>query len=136
MKLESLSNVLYVDLAKRSFEIKPRPDLFQKYLGGTGVATALLHEECPKGADPLGPDNPIILAVGALTGMFPLMSKTVAMFKSPHNNSLGESHAGGRSAISMRLAGYGAIVIRNHSESPIYLAIHGDKVYFRDATTN
>jgi len=135
MQMNTINNVLYIDLAKRSFEVKPRADLFEKYLGGTGVATALLQEECPAGADPLGPENPIILAVGALTGMFPLMSKTVAMFKSPHNNSLGESHCGGRSAISIRLAGYGAIVIKNHSETPVYLAIHGDKVYIKDATT-
>jgi len=32
------------------------------------------------------------------------------------------------------MAGYGAIVIKGASDFPIYLAIHGDKVYFRDAS--
>ncbi|MHA1721578.1 MAG: aldehyde ferredoxin oxidoreductase family protein [Candidatus Baldrarchaeia archaeon] len=129
-----LKNVLYIDLTKRRFWIEDRKDLFEKYLGGVGVATQLLLEECPKNADPLGPENPIIFAVGPLTGVYPLASKTVAMFKSPHTGNLGESHAGGRSAIAIRSAGYGAIVIKGTSETPIYLAIHESKVYFRDAS--
>ena len=128
------NRVLYINLSTKRFWIEDRRDLFEKYLGGAGVAIKLLHEECPRNADPLGPENPIIFAVGPLTGLFPLASKTVAMFKSPHTGNLGESHAGGRSAVAIRLAGYGAIVIKGSSESPVYLAIHGNKVYFRDAS--
>lgn len=129
-----LSRVLYIDLTRRRSWVKDRPELFAAALGGTGVGIRLLEEECPEGADPLGPDNPIIFAVGPLVGHFPLASKTVAMFKSPHTGNLGESHAGGRSAISIRMAGYGAIVIKGKSSMPIYLAIDGDQVHFRDAT--
>lgn len=135
LKNDSLLNVLYVDLSKKSFSIKPRPDLFDKYLGGTGVATLLLHEECPVNCDPFDPDNPIIFAVGPLTGLFPLGSKTVAIFKSPLTGNLGESHCGGRSAVAIRMAGYGAIVIKGASKIPLYLAIHGNKIFFRDAST-
>lgn len=134
-KQESLNNVLYIDLTKRSFHKENRDDLFSKYIGGAGVAIQLLKEACPDGIDPLSSENPIIFAVGHLTGLFPLASKTVAMFKSPHTGNLGESHAGGRSAISIRMAGYGAIVIKGASARPCYVAIHGDKVYFRDAST-
>ena len=129
---DPLDRVLIVDLTKRRATVERRPDLFASALGGVGVATRLLAEECPDGADPLGPENPIILAVGPLSGLFPMASKTVAMFKSPHNGSLGESHAGGRSAVAIRMAGYGAIIIRGASSSPIYLVIEGDKVHFRD----
>ena len=90
-------------------------------MGGAGVGIRLLNEECPPGTDPFGPDNPIILTVGPLVGLFPLASKTVAMFKSPHTGNLGESHAGGRSAVAIRMAGYGAIVIRGRSAMPVYL---------------
>jgi len=131
---DTLCNVLHIDLAKRTSWVEDRADLFEKYIGGAGVAAELLHEECPKGADPLGPDNPIILAVGPLVGLYPLASKTVAMFKSPHTGNLGESHAGGRSAVAIRLAGYGAIVIKGASTSPIYLAVHGGKAQFKDAS--
>ncbi|MEM2478109.1 MAG: aldehyde ferredoxin oxidoreductase family protein [Thermoproteota archaeon] len=126
--------MLYVDLSRRSFHVENRPDLFEEYLGGVGVAIRLLAEECPPNTDPLGPDNPIIFSVGPLTGLFPMASKTIAMFKSPLTGNLGESHAGGRTASAIRMAGYGAIVIRGSSETPVYLAIHGDKVYFRDAS--
>ncbi|MEW6355419.1 MAG: aldehyde ferredoxin oxidoreductase family protein [Planctomycetota bacterium] len=132
---DTLSRILYIDLAKRMSHVENRPDLFEKAIGGAGVAVELLHEECPEGVNPLSPDNPIVLAVGPLVGLYPLASKTVAMFKSPHTGNLGESHAGGRSAVAIRLAGYGAVVIRGASESPVYVAIHGDRVHFRDAST-
>ncbi len=131
---DPLRRVLYIDLSRRKFWTKDRPDLFEEALGGAGVGMRLLEDECPSGADPLGPDNPIILAVGPLVGLFPIASKTVAMFKSPHTGNLGESHAGGRSAVAIRMAGYGAIVIRGASTMPVYVAVEGNEVYFRDAS--
>lgn len=128
------SNVLYIDLSKHLYKTRNRRELFEEYIGGAGVATQLLLEECEKGTDPLGPGNVIVFAVGPLTNLYPMASKTVAMFKSPHTGNLGESHAGGRSAVAIRSVGYGAIVIKGVSESPVYLAIHGDKVFFRDAS--
>ncbi|MDP3046005.1 MAG: aldehyde ferredoxin oxidoreductase N-terminal domain-containing protein, partial [Chloroflexota bacterium] len=131
---DTISRVLYIDLSRRRFSVQDRSDLFSKALGGSSVAIRLLEEECPDGTDPLGPQNPIILSVGPLVGLFPIASKTVAMFKSPHTGNLGESHAGGRSAVAIRMAGYGAIVIRGASISPVYLVVDGDEVHFRDAS--
>ncbi len=131
---EALSSVLYIDLTKKAYETRQRPELFQPGLGGAHAAIRLLEEECPEGADPLGAENPIIFAVGPLTGLFPMASKTVAMFKSPLTGDLGESHAGGRSAVAIRHAGHGAIVIRGASDLPIYLAVDGSGVRFRDAS--
>ncbi len=128
-----LTRVLRVDLTKKRTWVEERPDLFEKGVGGAGVAIALLHELCPKDADPLGPENPIILAVGPLNPLFPLASKAVAMFKSPHTGNLGESHCGGRVALALRLAGFGALAIQGKSEVPVYLTIHRGRVQFRDA---
>ena len=132
---DPLMSVLHIDLTKKHFWVEKRQDLFEKYLGGAGVATQLLHEECPEGVEPLSAENPIIFAIGPLTALFPFASKTVAMFKSPHTGNLGESHCGGRSAVAIRLAGYGAIVIKGASDVPLYLAIHNNRVYFRDASS-
>ncbi|MFH1179463.1 MAG: aldehyde ferredoxin oxidoreductase family protein [Candidatus Bathyarchaeota archaeon] len=132
--MNRLSRVLTINLSDRSFKFEDRSDLFEKYIGGTGVAIKLLEDNCPEGADPLGPDNPIVFAVGPLVGLYPLASKTVAMFKSPLTGNLGESHAGGRSAVSIRSAGYGAIVIKGVSETPVYLSISNGDVRFRDAS--
>jgi len=130
---KSLYKVLYVDLTSKRFWIEDRSDLFEKYLGGVGVAVKLLEEEMPKGADPLGPDNVIVFAIGPLTAMYPMASKTIAVFKSPLTGNFGESHAGGRSAVAIRNAGYGAIVIKGASDIPVYLVIDNGGVKFRDA---
>ena len=132
---DSLSRVLFIDLSRRQSRVEDRRGLFERSLGGAGVAVELLAEQCPKGADPLGPANPVVLSAGPLTGLFPLASKTVAMFKSPHTGNLGESHAGGRSAVALRSSGYGAIVITGASPSPVYLAVDEDRVRFRDASS-
>lgn len=131
---DPLGRVLYIDLSHHKYWVERRPDLFEAWLGGTGVGIQLLTEECPEKADALGPRNPVILAVGPMVGIYPMASKTVAMFKSPHTGELGESHAGGRSAISLRLAGYGAVVIRGASATPVYLVIDNRRVLFRDAS--
>ena len=131
---DTLSRVLFVNLSSRRYWVEERQKLFEEYLGGTGVAIQLLKENCTKGADPYGSQNPIVFAVGPLNGVFPIASKTVAMFKSPLTGNLGESHAGGRSAVSIRMAGYGAIVIQGSSDIPVYLVVKEDEVKFRDAS--
>jgi aldehyde:ferredoxin oxidoreductase len=130
---DPLRRVLYVDLTRLRSWVEDRPELFQETLGGSGVAIRLLTGECPAGVDPFDPANPIVLAVGPLVGHFPLASKTVAMFKSPHTGNLGESHAGGRSAVALRMAGFGALVIRGASAFPVYLVVGPDGAEFRDA---
>jgi aldehyde:ferredoxin oxidoreductase len=55
------------------------------------------------------------------------------MFKSPLTGNLGESYAGGRLALAMKLADYGAIVIRGKATSPSYISIHDENVAIRDA---
>lgn len=131
--INTLSKVLYIDLSRKDYWIEDREDAFKEWLGGIGVATKLYEEEVPRNADPLGPENAIIFSVGPMTAVYPMVSKTVAVFKSPLNNNFAESYAGGRSASSIRFAGYGAIVIRGVSEKPAYLIIEPEKVRFRDA---
>ncbi len=128
-----LSRILFIDLSKHRYRVEENPELFRSRIGGTGVAIELLHEFCPRGVDPLAPEAPVILAVGPLSALFPLASKTVALFKSPHTGNLGESHCGGRSAVALRLAGYGAVVITGRSNIPVYLVIDAEGVRFRDA---
>jgi len=129
------NNVLYIDLERKSFYIKNRSDLFNKWLGGVGAALQLYKEEAVKGSDLLSPGNVIVFAVGPLTALYPLASKVVAVFKSPLTGNYGESHAGGRSATAIRSAGYDALVIKGVSDRPIYLIIGEKGVQFKDAAT-
>ncbi|MGQ9469156.1 MAG: aldehyde ferredoxin oxidoreductase N-terminal domain-containing protein [Nitrososphaerales archaeon] len=127
--------ILYIDLERKSFYVKNRPELFDEWLGGVGVALQLYKEEAVKDADPLDPGNAIVFAIGPLTALYPLASKVVTVFKSPLTGNYGESHAGGRSAVAIRSAGYKAIVIKGVSDRPIYLVIGEKGVQFRDAAT-
>jgi aldehyde:ferredoxin oxidoreductase len=129
-----VDTVLYVDLAKGSYEVVESPELFEKFLGGSGLAIELLLKECPQGIDPFAPENPVVLAPGPFCGLFPSGGKTVATFKSPLTGNLGESHAGGRMGTCLRLAGFGALVVRNSAPNPTFLEISGKDVSFYDAS--
>ncbi len=65
--------------------------------------------------------------------IFPVVTKTAAVFRSPLTGNLGESHAGGRLGMAMRFAGYDAIVITGKSEKPVYIAITHDAIDIKDA---
>ncbi|MFP3910382.1 MAG: aldehyde ferredoxin oxidoreductase N-terminal domain-containing protein [Archaeoglobaceae archaeon] len=127
------TRVLTIDLSKYTYEIENRKDLFDQWVGGIGVGVQLMKEELDPEADPLGPDNVIVFAVGPFTPAYPLASKTVALFKSPLTGNFGESHAGGRTATAIANAGYGAVVIKGASEKPVYIVVENDEVHFRDA---
>ncbi|MCJ7445391.1 MAG: aldehyde ferredoxin oxidoreductase family protein [Methanotrichaceae archaeon] len=130
-----LRKVLYIDLSKEEIWIEERHDLFEQWMGGTGVGIQLLLEECKPGVDSLSPEAPIILSIGPLNGMFPVATKAVATFKSPLTKELGESYAGGRLHLAMRFAGHEAIVIRGRSNQPSYISINDADVKIKDATS-
>ncbi len=133
--ISGLKNILYIDLTSQSYHIEERKDLYEKYLGGIGVAANLMLEEYIEGTEPLDPEMPLIISTGPLTGVYPTCTKTVALFRSPLNGELGESYAGGHLGMSMRYAGFETIVIKGASQYPVYVAVHGDKVSFRDASS-
>ncbi len=130
-----LRRVLYIDLGKEDAWVEERQDLFDQWMGGTGVGIKLLMEECPEGVDPLSPKAPIIFCIGPLNGMFPVATKIVATFKSPLTGELGESYAGGRFPLAVRFAGHEAIVIRGAAERPSYISINNSDVKIKDATS-
>ena len=130
-----LRRVLYIDLGNEDAWVEERQDLFDQWMGGTGVGIKLLMEECPEGVDPLSPKAPIIFCIGPLNGMFPVATKMVATFKSPLTGELGESYAGGRLPLAARFAGHEAIVIRGAAERPSYISINNSDVKIKDATS-
>ncbi|MBU1247958.1 MAG: aldehyde ferredoxin oxidoreductase, partial [Proteobacteria bacterium] len=103
------------------------------YIGGSGLA-ALLFAKYGLPDEPWDdPRQPLIFTVGPLTGIYPLMSKTVCGFKSPYHDQYAESHAGGRSALSLKFAGYDALVITGKADSPKVLALGARKLELHDA---
>ncbi len=117
--------VLVVDLGRRDIEQVEVPErTYRLFLGGFGLAAALAWERIPKGADPLGPDNVLVIAPGLLTGTStPTASKTALAFRSPLTGTFSRSMVGGWLGIELRKAGYDAIVIGGESEEPLALVI-------------
>jgi aldehyde:ferredoxin oxidoreductase len=130
-----LRRVLYIDLGKEESWVEERQDLFDQWMGGTGIGIKLLTESCKPGLDPLSSESPIILSIGPLNGIFPVATKAVATFKSPLTGELGESYAGGRLHLAMRFAGHEAIVIRGKAQRPCYISINDADVRIKEATS-
>lgn len=130
--LNNKPRILYIDLTKKKIRIEAREDLKQ-YIGGVGIATKLLEENMVPGKSPLDPEQPIVLAIGIVSTVLPLMTKTVATFISPLTGEFGESYAGGRLAYTIFNAGFDAVVLTGKANSLSYLVIEEDNVEFRDA---
>ncbi len=128
-----LVRILHIDLTAGETRVEERADLFDDYLGGTGVAVRLLDELVHDDRDALDPVQPVILAIGPLTTIFPVVTKAVATFRSPLTGEYGESHAGGQFASALRYAGYDALVITGAAKNLIYLVIDGERVEIRPA---
>ncbi|HSR35419.1 MAG TPA: aldehyde ferredoxin oxidoreductase N-terminal domain-containing protein, partial [Anaerolineae bacterium] len=122
----SVIRILHVDLAAGEMRVEERADLFHDYLGGTGVAMRLLDELVHDDKDALDPAQPVIFAIGPLTTIFPVVTKTAATFRSPLTGEYGESHAGGQFASSLRYAGYDALVLTGAADRLVYLVIDGE----------
>ena len=129
---ENKIKVLYIDLSTNKLKAELREDLTE-YLGGVGVASKLLLENINPGADPLDKSQPIVFAIGALSSVFPVITKTVAMFISPVTGELGESYAGGRFAYTMFNAGIDALVIKGKAKHPSYISIDNNIIDVKDA---
>ena len=76
--------------------------------------------------------QPLIFAIGPLTGYFPLMSKTVCSFKSGYHNQYTESHAGGRTALALRFADLDALVIVGRARRLSCLSIGARHLEIKD----
>lgn len=100
--------------------------------GGSGLAAILFNHYGQMEAPWDAVDQPLIFAIGPLTGYFPLMSKTVCAFKSPYHHQYTESHGGGRSAMALRFANLDALVIIGRSPVSCFLEVGSQHHRVRD----
>ncbi len=107
---DSPFRVLRVDLASGKGELLELEGR-SRWAGGSGLAAMLLGRFARLDRPWDDPEQPLVFAIGPLTGLYPLMSKTVCAFVSPRHGQVAESHGGGRSALALRFAGLDALVI-------------------------
>lgn len=128
--------ILEVDLTSRKILISDTPQTLKKdFLGGCGFGAKLLYEKVPAKADPLGPENAIIMATGPVTGtIIPSSAMLSTTTKSPLTNIIIRSMMGGFFATELKQAGYDALVIVGVAGEPVCLFINDDEVQIKDAT--
>ena len=126
---------LRVDLATGEHAAEPIPPVVaERLIGGAGLAAWLLHRHCPPGADPLGPENPLVFAVSPFIGTgITTASKIAVAAKSPQTGMVGDSLSSSYLAIALKRTGFDALVVTGHAASPALLVIDDDVVSVRPA---
>ena len=130
------NKILHVNLTDRTTWIEEPGDAFyRRYGGGRGIIGHYLLKYVPSGADPLGPENLLIIAPGVVTGAaVPGAGRHSVGAKSPLTGGFGESESGGFWGAELKRAGWDALVFHGVSPTPVYLWINEDAVEFRDAS--
>ena len=127
--------LLRVDLSSGEVDKEDLSEEFlEKYLGGTGFTTKVLYDEVGEDIDPLGPENPLIVAPGLLVGPnVPTASKTTFGFKSPVTGGYGKSLVGAKVGEQIKRSGYDLLVVEGKAESPTTIVIEDEEVRLEDA---
>ncbi len=129
--------ILYIDLTtgKTRTEKLSEEDA-KKYVGGIGLGMKLYLSNSKAGVDPLGPENPLVLALGPVSGtMFPTGGNGHAFIsKSPETGGVGEAVSHGTFGAELKRAGYDAVVLLGKAERPVYLWIDDDAIQLLDAS--
>ena len=108
--------------------------VLRSFIGGIGLGTYLLYKYCPAGADPLGPDNPLIFAASPLVGSrLTTSSKFAVMTKSPLTGFIGDSLSSSFLATELKKSCGDALIIVGQAETPTLLFIEDGVPQFLDA---
>jgi aldehyde:ferredoxin oxidoreductase len=128
-------NILRVNLSTGTVTREPTPvEVARDFIGGRGFGIYFLLKEVPKGADPLGPENKLIISSGPISGMMiPGGGKCDWTTKAPLTGGYASASMGGHFTAEMRYAGLDSIILEGASPRPVYLFIDDDKVELRDA---
>ena len=132
-----MGNTLHIDLShNRVREETLDVSMADLFVGGRGIAAAMLFRETIPRVGAFEPANKLVIATGPLTGtIIPSTPKFCIASKCPANGSYGFSMASGFFGPMMKFAGYDSIIIGGHAEHPVYLWIQNEKTEIRDASS-
>jgi len=127
--------VLQVDLTRgKTISQELDKGLARNYIGGNGFCARLLFDLVKPRTNPLGPENVLIFAAGALNGtIWPQSGRYEVAAKSPLTGVYGEANSGGHWGAELKHAGFDAIIIRGRAKKPAYLCIEDGRAELRDA---
>jgi aldehyde:ferredoxin oxidoreductase len=126
---------LVVDAGTAAASVLPLSDeLLRAYIGGAGLGAWLMHALGPPGVDPLAAEAPLAFVFSPLVGT-PLTTsaKFAVVAKSPLTGMLNDALSSSHFAISGKLTGHDAIVVRGACAQPSVLLVDGDGARLADA---
>jgi aldehyde:ferredoxin oxidoreductase len=131
-----MGKILRVDLTKGRVEAEKLDEkMAGKFIGGSGLATKILHDETGAQTDPLGPENRLIFMTGPFAATPVITSGRHHMVtKSPLTGAYTESDSGGTWGPYLKRAGFDGIVVTGKSSKPVYLWVTDGKAEIRDAS--
>ena len=129
------NKILKVDLSNGTCKAeKLSDDVYEKFLGGAGMAAYMLWRECPRGTTAFDPANRLTFAPGPMQGIKQTgAAKWTAGAISPSFNLNADSAATASFGIEIKEAGYDAIVVHGRADKPVYVVIDDDKCEIKDA---
>ena len=129
-------HILRVNLSTGKITKTPTPEnLAREYIGGRGFGAYFLFNEVPQGADPLGPENKLIVSSGPFAGLLiPGAGKCDFTAKSPLTGGYASASLGGLFTAEIKYAGLDSIILEGASAQPVYLVIDDDHIALRDAS--
>lgn len=121
--------ITYVDLTSGKIWDEGIEERFaRKYLGGNGFAARVLFDRVPRGTDPLGPENAIIVCTGPLNGTLAHGSGRAGIVtKSPLTGYFMDSYFGGEFGSHLKRSGRDMVVILGKSPRPVVLSCDDEK---------
>lgn len=131
-----MGKILYVDLTSGRVREEPLElSLVEKFLGGYGINNWLAYQTIPLHADPLSPENAIIVGAGPFTGtIIPGAAKLEVTTKFPINGAFATASGGGGFPLRLKSCGYDHVVITGEAPFPAYLLLSGQGPELRDAS--
>lgn len=123
------------DLTHATFALEDvSDDLYRAFIGGAGLAAALLYPVLTFDLDPLSAAAPLFLATGPLTGTKgPAVGRFTICGKSPATGLWAESNIGGYAGPELRAAGLDGLWITGKAERPVYLWVNDGSIEIRSA---
>ena len=125
--------VLLIDLERERSESRQIPEeVLLESPAGIALATRLLTDHLPAGADPLAPESVIVFTTGLLAGMpYPGSTRCAVAAKSPLTGCWAGGTMGGEFAWALCRSGWSAIVLQGRAQDWCYLLLDEGRVYFR-----
>jgi aldehyde:ferredoxin oxidoreductase len=103
--------IIRVNMTHRTVAVEDLPEPYHT-IGGRGLVAKIMNREVPPGADPLGPENKLIIAAGPLAGTIaPQFGRICLGCKSPLTMGIKKSNVGGPAAQKLDRLGIRAVII-------------------------